>query len=244
MGERSPFFVAGMFVLGLALAASAYIVAESVRDFKRANDVISVTGSAKRAIRSDFIIWRASVSARRPTMREAYEDLQGYTNRVREYLREQNVPDSTVSFKSISTYAVHGQNERGMQTNRIVAYNMSQTFEIRSTEVDSIRALIERANSLISEGLPLFSNQPEYLYTRLDELRIEMLGAAAANARARADQLAESLNCEIGVVREVQMGVFQITPRFSTEVSGYGMNDTSSLEKDITAVVRATFSLE
>jgi hypothetical protein len=35
----------------------------------------------------------------------------------------------------------------------------------------------------------------------------------------------------------------RITPRFSTEVSEYGVNDTSSLEKDITAVVRVTFAI-
>ena len=45
-------------------------------------------------------------------------------------------------------------------------------------------------------------------------------------------------------MRSVRMGVFQITPRHSTEVSDYGINDTSSLEKDITAVVRVTFAVD
>jgi len=40
------------------------------------------------------------------------------------------------------------------------------------------------------------------------------------------------------------MGVFQITPVNSNEVADSGVNDTSSWEKKVTAVVSATFGIE
>jgi len=40
------------------------------------------------------------------------------------------------------------------------------------------------------------------------------------------------------------MGVMQINPANSNDVSDYGNNDTTSLFKDITAVVSAKFELE
>ena len=40
------------------------------------------------------------------------------------------------------------------------------------------------------------------------------------------------------------MGVIQINPADSTDVSGEGNNDTSSLEKDIISVVHATYALQ
>jgi hypothetical protein len=40
------------------------------------------------------------------------------------------------------------------------------------------------------------------------------------------------------------VGVFQITARNSTEVSDSGIYDTSSLEKDITAVVPLSFAVK
>lgn len=40
------------------------------------------------------------------------------------------------------------------------------------------------------------------------------------------------------------MGVMQINPLHSTDVSHSGNNDTSSLEKEITAVVSAKFAVE
>jgi len=45
-------------------------------------------------------------------------------------------------------------------------------------------------------------------------------------------------------VRSARMGVLQITPADSNEVSGEGMNDTSALEKDITAVVNISFAVD
>ncbi|HOG24446.1 MAG TPA: SIMPL domain-containing protein, partial [Candidatus Omnitrophota bacterium] len=45
-------------------------------------------------------------------------------------------------------------------------------------------------------------------------------------------------------MRSARMGVFQITPVNSTSVSDWGENDTSSVEKKVTAVVNASFSIE
>ena len=39
------------------------------------------------------------------------------------------------------------------------------------------------------------------------------------------------------------MGVFQITPPDSNEVSDWGINDTSSIEKKVTAVSNVVFGI-
>lgn len=83
----------------------------------------------------------------------------------------------------------------------------------------------------------------EYLYTRLAALRVEMLAEATQDARRRAEVMAHSVGSAIGPIRAARMGVFQITPRHSTEVSGEGIYDTTSVEKNITAVVSVTFAL-
>jgi hypothetical protein len=81
------------------------------------------------------------------------------------------------------------------------------------------------------------------LYTKLNELRIEMLAQATQDARTRAESITRSAGSKLGPVRSVRTGVFQITRPESTEVSDYGMYDTSSIEKDITAVLSLTFGV-
>jgi hypothetical protein len=60
----------------------------------------------------------------------------------------------------------------------------------------------------------------------------------------RAQQVASSTGSSIGSVRTARMGVMQITAADSNEVSDAGINDTSSLEKDITAVVNVGFAVD
>jgi len=85
---------------------------------------------------------------------------------------------------------------------------------------------------------------PEFYYTKLGEEKITMLAEAAKDAKRRAEQVAASTDSSIGSIRTARMGVLQITAADSTEVSDMGINDTSSLDKDITAVVNVGFEID
>ena len=71
-----------------------------------------------------------------------------------------------------------------------------------------------------------------------------MLARATENAKQRAENMAKATGNKIGVIRSARMGVLQITPGTSTDVSDMGINDTSSLDKKVTAVVTASFAIE
>lgn len=244
MSERFPQLFAGMVALALALVAAAAVGAGAVRDVKRAGDQLEVTGSARRPIRSDFVVWRLSVSSQAPTLQEAYAGVRGDAERVRAFLGASGLPDSLVTVRPLETQRLNRVLDNGMDSGELVGYRLTQWYDVRSPDVDGITALTQRANELVNQGVPLVSSPPEYLYTRLPEIRTQMLAEATRDARERAAAIAESAGSGIGAVRSARMGVFQITPRNSTEVSDYGINDVSSIEKDITAVVRVTFSLE
>ena len=81
--------------------------------------------------------------------------------------------------------------------------------------------------------------------TKAGEAKIEMLAEATKDARARAEQIASQGGRTVKELRAAKMGVFQITPLYSGRASSNweGENDMSSLEKNISAVVNATFSM-
>jgi hypothetical protein len=78
----------------------------------------------------------------------------------------------------------------------------------------------------------------------LPDLKIELLKRATKDAKQRASAMLKSTNNGVGKIQSVRMGVFQITPVDSTEVSDMGINDTSSIEKKITAVSNVTFQIK
>ncbi|HIK44285.1 MAG TPA: SIMPL domain-containing protein [Leptolyngbyaceae cyanobacterium M65_K2018_010] len=239
-----PQLLAGLAALSVALVLSSWIGAQAIRDFKQANDVLVVTGSAKRPIRSDSIIWRLSVSSQAPTAQAAYQDLKRQTQRVQAYFKEQQVPDPAITLGALETYAIPAVDANGRETGQTLAYRLTQRFEVRSEEVDRYTQLAQQSADLLNENVNLVSDPPQYLYTQLGKVRIEMVGEATQDAKARAEAIARSTGSTVGVVRSANTGVFQITSRNSTDVSDYGIYDTSSIDKDITAVVSVTFSLK
>jgi hypothetical protein len=90
---------------------------------------------------------------------------------------------------------------------------------------------------LVSEGF-------EFIYTKAGEAKVEMMAEATRDARARAEQIAGQGSRKLKELRSARMGVVQINPLYSAATSWEGNNDTSSVEKTITATVSVTFALD
>ena len=234
----------GLIAVAIGIVVAAVLVSGAMRDFGRKNDVIEVTGSARRAIVADLGIWRGSVTVQSPTVQGAYGEVAGYGEKVRAWLKARGLADSVISVRPIETTRVMFTNSEGQETGKLAGYKLSQSIEVHLSNPRAIELLAREAGALAGEGIPLEASAPQYLYTKLAELRIAMMGEATADARARADVIGKAAGSTVGNVRSANTGVVQITPRFSTEVSDYGMNDVTSIDKDITTVVKVTFALK
>ena len=149
-----------------------------------------------------------------------------------------------ITISSISTTALKRQDATGAETSEITGYSLRQQLEVRTNDVDKIAQIAREATELINQNILIESNAPQYFYTRLGDLKIEMLGEAAKDAKIRAEKIAASTGNKIGTVRSARMGVLQITAADSTEVSDAGISDTSSIDKDMTAVGNIGFAVE
>lgn len=230
-------------ILGLSFLGAAAIVSGAVERLRRAGDEITVTGSARRPITSDMASWRGTIEVQRAALPEAAAELARHMDVVRRFVTARGFPDSLVTLSAISSNTVR-QMVNGELTNQVTGYRMSQAIAVTSRDIASVTALSAAAGELLAQGIPLSPEAPQYLFTGLADMRIEMLGDATKDATVRATQIAEKSGARIGRIKSVRQGVFQITPRNSTEISDYGMNDVSAIDKDITAVVRVTFALE
>jgi hypothetical protein len=242
--ERFPQLFWGMVALGLGLVIASLIGAATIRKVKSAGNEIEVTGSFKKQVRSDYAVWKSALAIQGPDLQGASAAVAADAQRLRQFLRASGIADSLVSAKPLETEAIYRTSDNGATTSDLLGYKVTQRFEVRSADVARITLLSQRAGELIAQGVPLGSSSVDYLYTQLERVRGDMLADATRDAKQRAEAIAKAAGAEVGGVRGAKMGVFQVTPRNSTEVSDYGMNDTSSLDKDVTAVVRVTFSVD
>ena len=242
--RNSQIIVLGVCIAAATIASSVILSQGFLKIAKFTKEVITVTGSAQKDIQSDYIAWHASFSARGADLPATYKTLQEGLEKVKKYLEGKGVSAQEILVSQISTETIYKKNENGNDTNEIQCYRLSQSIEVGSKDVKKIAEVSREATELINQGIEFNSQAPDYFYTRLDELKIEMLARATENAKARAENMAKATGNRIGFMRSAKMGVFQITPVNSTEVSDWGVNDISSFEKKVTAVVTVSFSIE
>lgn len=231
-------------ILTLGLIISAIIIAATWRQNFKMNQTITVTGSAKKEIVSDLGFLRGTITARAGTAGGAFNDLTRQKPILIEFLKSKGIPADKVNFFTITNFPVYEVTSSGMQTQNIIGQVFSQRFEISSSDVNKIKDISLQISELVNKGVDLMIEMPEYHYSKIADLKIEIQAEAARDAMKRAKKIASSTDRDLGPLRSARMGVIQITPRFSNMVSDYGVNDLSSIEKEITAVVNASFEID
>jgi hypothetical protein len=234
--------VAVAAILGLSLIICTVLFSNAFVKV-RSTSALTVTGAAERELRSDLAVWRGNFHRRAPQLPEAYALLKSDHEEIKNHLKAQGVPEKEITFMPVSMNTFYEVDARGRETDVVRGYGLWQSVQVRSADVDRITAVSGTSGELISKGIEFNSEAPQYFYTKLSDIRVEMLAEATKNARQRAEQIATQGGGKLGAIRSAKMGVFQITPMHSTEVADYGINDTSSLEKKITAVVNVEFAI-
>src|SRR6476620_4757351 len=129
-GEKNNLFNIGT-ALALGLIVSSLILGWSYSRTKKGDEAINVTGSAKRRITSDLVVWSAGVSAQSPTLTEAYKQLAESTPRIKQYLLGKGIPEPQMTVSAITTTQQKGRDSSGNETSEIIGYVLSQNVEVR-----------------------------------------------------------------------------------------------------------------
>lgn len=240
--------LASLFI-ALAVVAAAVVLANAWKKTHPTGDnAINVTGLATKDFESDLIVWYGAFQQKAPVMKDAYERLKRDAASIKSYLIGKGVKESEIVFSSVNIERKFTivRNEKGAEIRRdFEGYELSQRVKIESHEVDKTEAVSREITELIDQGVEFYSQEPQYFYTKLADLKIQMLAAATADARTRAEKIAENAKSALGPLRNASMGVFQITGQNSVE--GYtsgGAYNTDSKMKTASITVRLEFSLE
>ncbi|MGI8883742.1 MAG: SIMPL domain-containing protein [Pyrinomonadaceae bacterium] len=243
-GEMKNYWFNSGVALAIGLVLSSLIFGWFYSNAKKGDEAVTVTGSARKRIKSDLVVWSAGISYQAPQLSDAYRSLSENIPRVKQYLIGKGIAENQITISSISTQTLKQQDQNGVETSEITGYSLRQQIEVRSNEVDKIAQIAREATELINQGILIESNSPQYNYTQLGDLKIAMLGEAAKDAKTRAEKIADSTGNKIGAVRSARMGVMQITAADSTEVSDAGISDSTTIDKDVTAVVNISFAVD
>ncbi len=229
------------FVSSTWVAARAYSSRADAVD--KREQTMCVKGSTRKRIRADRGVWHIDVRGENKELPAAFATLDEGTKRVQKFLTEQGFKPDEVGLGPIQTATHYVRDSKGVETREVSDYTLTRDIGVFTPDVDRVNRSVGGVTQLIQDGVLVISGVPEYYYTDLPKLRLELLGLASKDARTRADEIAKNVSGRVAEVRSAYMGVLQITQPFSTETSGEGMYDTTTIDKDVQAVVTVTFRI-
>lgn len=240
-------------VISFAWVVSSFVLANGLSSINTHN-AISVTGTAERIVESDAGKWNFTVNKQASPEAYSYvaKQLQESAHVAVKYLVAHGVEEKSITLQPLtSTVICQSQNQvmydsnGRQQCSGIFTHNLTQTIIVESDDVKALKDLsLNAPSALATLGVQIQTVSVDFFYTKLADIRALLLEEASKNAKERAVAIAKSTGNRIGGVKDASQGVFQVTQKNSTDVSDYGSYDTSTIEKKITAIVRASFEVK
>lgn len=228
-------------IIAVSFIMTAKILSNTAVSIKNKGNV-SVKGFAKQQIKSDHAVLKAAIISENMDLKACYAQLSQDKNKVVSFLKAKyNVTDKEFNLSPAQIKEVYKVNDRGYNTDEFIKYVLRQDFKVESNDVEKIEKISCGFIDVLEQGVKIEIGVPEYMYSKLDDLKVEMIGRATSNARERALRIAKEGKFSLGQISSVRVGIFQITPIHSTDVADYGINDTSSIEKEIKSVVEIEY---
>lgn len=231
-------------ILGICFLLAAIAVGIFYYQSKKPSKTVSVVGLAEKDFTSDLIVWDLRYDVLDMDMKRSYAMIKDQNKIVKDFLSGKGIKSDEIDFKNISTkpkYESHWEN--GHWVENFEGYQSEQRIRVESKDVEKIEKIIREISELYDQNIKISSDDPEYYYTKLSDLKLEMLAQASKNARERAQTVTENAGGKLGDLKTATTGVFQITAPNSSEdsYSWGGAFNTSSKQKHVSINMRLTY---
>ncbi len=242
--ERSSLVTTVILAIGIALGG--WFIGHGFVSGRSADRFVTVKGVAEREAKADLALWPLRLVAADNDLAAAQARIARNTAQIYAFLTRHGLDTAQADLRGVEVtdaFAnVYGGGDRGAAARYVV----SQVVMVRTPDVDRVVAASERVGELVSAGVVLSSSQmgfgpsgPTFLFTRLNDLKPEMIAEATASAREAAEQFAQDSRSRLGGIRRASQGVFVILPRDQVQ----GMMEETQAFKTVRVVSTVDYYL-
>jgi hypothetical protein len=213
MTERGWPLLVGALLLALGLLGAGYLVGHGFEVGRSTDRYVTVKGLAETFVAADLAVWPLRLTATGDDLGRVQEQIDAGLATITGFLREHEIEEDAIQPQRVEVTDLLAQPYRpeGAGDNRFI---LAQTVIVRTEQVERVAALNQQTGELIRRGVVLVdTGGPTYLFTRLNDIKPELLADATRNARAAAEQFAADSGSEIGEIRRASQGLFEILAR-------------------------------
>jgi len=244
--RSSGLFSAIVLALGAIIAAA--VLGAQFRNIGSARQTISVKGLAEKQVRADRAEWTVSVSVKGATFPETLSRIRKEFPELRRFLEAQGLSGAAL-VETTESLTPNMEQEEGPSAHwRTVqkGFNGSHGIVVTVNDLDLIAKARQAAVQFKADGHSIEYEEPRYLVSNLEQVKMSLIGAATRDARARAEEFAKNGGVKAGSMRSASQGAFNILALGAVaDVSEYGGTyDTTTVEKIARVVVTIEYAIE
>ena len=200
---------------------------------------VTVKGLAEKDVIADVGIWNIQFTVSGNNLSEIQKQIEKQAKEITAFLLQQGFKDNEIHIGRIETNDLLANPYRDNNAVETARFILTQTISVRSAQVEQISLAMSLSNALISKGI-IFSNQSaSYFFTKLNEVKPEMLKLATENAKEAALEFARNSGSRVGKIRNANQGVFSIQSR--DDPNAY---ETTQINKKVRVVSTVEYALE
>ena len=225
-------------LVAAGIAAAGWFVGRTLYNAQVAINVAEVKGLAERRVEADRAFWKIQYTVTGPdreSLPRLYEQSQGDQKKIVDLLLESGFVEAELSPGVIefSTEEFRDDSQKLVDSK----VQLTGSIDVETQKVRKVAEVRAKLNTLVAQGLAITNNAPAYHFTRLNDIKPEMVKEATTNARIAANEFAENAGVEVGGIKSAQQGGFLIRD------VGEEYGDTRSIEKEVRVVTTITFYL-
>lgn len=204
-----PALVLGLaFILGMWTFGSKYYGAQKI------NRSVSVKGLAEQVVTADQGAWTISAGASGNDLNVVKSSINRQTETIKTWLKGKGFASSEITVEELSLQ----QNIYGNAQQR---YTANLRVSVATDQVDKLQLSAGQVNELFDQGVILtgdrWSSRPRYYFTRINEIKPELLAKSIKAALRSAEEFAENSGAAVGDIKNARQGIISLIP--STRVS-------------------------
>ncbi|MCG7588647.1 SIMPL domain-containing protein [Photobacterium sp. OFAV2-7] len=238
MNKQILGIVLGGVLIALGLGSCGYFIGQTMYNAKVAMNIAEVKGLAEQRVESDIANWqlRFSISSKnKQDIPALYQQAEAQQQEIIAILKANGFTDDEIEIGLIE-YKYYEYRDDG-QTVVDQDHELEGMISLETTKVRDVATVRGEVNKLVAKGYNITNYAPTYRFTKLNDIKPEMLKAATTNARIAANEFAANAGVAVGGIRSARQGNFSITD------AGEEYGDRHKIEKDVRVVTRIEFYL-
>lgn len=210
--------LAASAILAVGLVVGGYLLGDGLTRAREADRSVTVRGLAEKDVVADLATWTIAYSASAKDMATAQASVDQDTAAIRAFFAELGFPEEALqpTGVNVSSYTQDG----------VPIFTVRQRMTLRTNDIERAQRAVRRQFDLVRRGVLLEEGSGmAYTFTKLNDVKPEMVAAATKDARRAAEQFAEDSDTSVGGIKQATQGYFEITGR-DGEGGGWGVADT------------------